>query len=213
MKVVSFSLWGNKPIYNQGAIENAKLLHKIYPEWEAWFYIHPDTDEYVIKSIKSIDNCKVIIDNSKNYGMCLRFKPMLNPDVQVFISRDCDSRINYKEQSAVNYWLKNSNKQFHCMRDNKKYHSYPPVMGGMWGAKRNGIINLNYIYNIITKMDTEKYFDDQNALTSIYNMLKNHFLEHDNNEYFNGIRFPNHKPIEIGNFVGQRIDENNIPIL
>lgn len=213
MKVVSFSLWGNKSIYNQGAIENAKLLHEIYPGWEAWFYIHPDTDEYVIQSIKSIDNCKVIIDDSKAYGMCLRFKPMLNPDVQIFISRDCDSRINYKEQSAVNYWLKNSSKQFHCMRDNKKYHSYPPVMGGMWGAKRNGIINLNYIYNIITKMDTEKYFDDQNALTSIYNILKNHFLEHDNNEYFNGVPFPDHKPIEIGNFVGQRVDENNIPIL
>jgi len=212
MKVVSFSLWGNKPMYNQGAIENAKLLRDIYPGWEAWFYIHSKTDNSVIKIIEEIDNCKIIIDDSKAYGMCLRFQPMLDPDVDVFISRDCDSRINYKEQSAVEYWLNNSKKQFHCMRDNKRYHSYPPVMGGMWGAKRDGIINLSFLYNFIIQRDNQKYFDDQNALTEIYNNLKTHFLEHDDNKYFNGEPFPTHRPIQYGEFVGQRIDENNIAL-
>jgi hypothetical protein len=212
MKIVSFSLWGNKPIYNYGAIENAKLLHKIYPGWEAWFYVNSKTDNNVIETIKAIDNCKIIFDDSKEYGMCLRFKPMLDSNVDIFISRDCDSRINYKEQSAVNYWLNNSNRQFHCMRDNKQYHSSPPVMGGMWGAKRNGIINLSFLYDYINKKDNEKYFDDQKALTKVYNNIKFHFLEHDDNKYFSGVPFPDHDPIQYGEFVGQRIDENNIPL-
>lgn len=212
MKVVSFSLWGNKPIYNQGAIENAKLLRDIYPGWEAWFYIHPKTDNSVIETIRSIDNCKVFLDSDKEYGMFLRFKPMLDNNVNIFISRDCDSRINYKERTAVKHWIDKSNKQFHCMRDNKQYHSFPPVMGGMWGAKRNGLINLSFLYSYIIKRDNEKYFDDQNALTEVYNKIKLHFLEHDDNRYFNGIPFPDHKPIQYGEFIGQRINENNIAL-
>ena len=34
MKYLSFSLWGNLPIYNVGAIRNAELWKTIYPKWE-----------------------------------------------------------------------------------------------------------------------------------------------------------------------------------
>jgi hypothetical protein len=33
MKYISFSLWGDKPIYNVGAIKNAELWKNIYPDW------------------------------------------------------------------------------------------------------------------------------------------------------------------------------------
>ena len=42
MNVLSFSLYGNNPIYTMGCIKNAEL-HKIYfKEWEMWVY-HNDT--------------------------------------------------------------------------------------------------------------------------------------------------------------------------
>ena len=33
-KYISFSLWGDKPIYNEGIIKNYYLKEKIYPSWE-----------------------------------------------------------------------------------------------------------------------------------------------------------------------------------
>jgi len=34
MKYLSFSLWGNSPIYNVGAIKNALLWKEIYSDWQ-----------------------------------------------------------------------------------------------------------------------------------------------------------------------------------
>ena len=38
MKYVSFSLWGNDPFYNVGAIRNAELMPTIYPDWKMVLY-------------------------------------------------------------------------------------------------------------------------------------------------------------------------------
>jgi len=32
-KIISFSLWGDNPIYTQGAIRNAELAKEVYPDW------------------------------------------------------------------------------------------------------------------------------------------------------------------------------------
>ena len=34
MKVISFSLWGNKLMYTIGAIRNADLVKQFYPDFE-----------------------------------------------------------------------------------------------------------------------------------------------------------------------------------
>lgn len=43
MKVITFSLWGNQSLYLIGAIKNATLAQKFYPNFECWFYIHKET--------------------------------------------------------------------------------------------------------------------------------------------------------------------------
>ena len=42
-RVISFSLWGDNPTYTIGAIKNADLALRFYPEFECWFYIHKDS--------------------------------------------------------------------------------------------------------------------------------------------------------------------------
>ena len=42
-RVLTFSLWGDKPIYNVGAIKNAHLAQHFYPNFECWFYVHIET--------------------------------------------------------------------------------------------------------------------------------------------------------------------------
>src|SRR5690606_31258462 len=36
--VIAFSLWGDKPLYNEGAVANARLIPELYPGWTARFY-------------------------------------------------------------------------------------------------------------------------------------------------------------------------------
>ena len=37
MNLITFSLFGDNPLYCQGAVENANIARVIYPEWTARF--------------------------------------------------------------------------------------------------------------------------------------------------------------------------------
>ena len=73
-KVITFSLWGDKPMYNIGAIKNAELAREVYPDFECWFYIHEETVpiETILK-LREIKNTKIII----KYGDLNVCKPMM----------------------------------------------------------------------------------------------------------------------------------------
>lgn len=132
-KIISFCLYGESPIYNRGAVENAKLINEIYPEWKGRFYIEKKVSTKIKNEIK-IHGSEVIefeIQEGMN-PMMTRFLPLEDPEVDVWISRDCDSRISNKEKIAVEEWLA-SGKTFHLMRDS--HNHYYPIMGGMFGIK------------------------------------------------------------------------------
>jgi hypothetical protein len=59
-----------------------------------------------------------------------RYLVMLDPNVDIFISRDIDSVIWQREVDAVDQWLK-SNLTFHLMRDHK-FHSATILAGDNW---------------------------------------------------------------------------------
>ena len=45
MNLITFSLFGDNPLYCQGAVENARLAKEIYPDWTARFYVAQDVPE------------------------------------------------------------------------------------------------------------------------------------------------------------------------
>ena len=198
-KVIAFSVWGDKPDYLVGAEKNAVLAREIYPGWETWFYVEEGT-----KVSLEDKATKVIYYEAEpgTDGAFQRFRPMQDDSVGIFVSRDTDSRLSDREYQAVQEWLA-SDKQFHAMRDHEA-HVWP-VMAGMWGARRDGLINLDFIYRQLSLYKSKTYFDDQKGLASCYNILSNFFMEHDDKGRFNGMPFPKHKPVVYGSFVGQRI--------
>jgi hypothetical protein len=200
-KVISFSVWGTDPDYLVGAVKNAEIASEVYPGWETWFYVEEGTNVNLEDKAS-----KVIYYSSEpgTDGAFQRFRPMEDDSVDVFISRDTDSRLSDREYQAVQVWL-NSDKQFHCMRDHQA-HVWP-VMAGMWGAKREGLINLKYVCNVMRQYKKGNYFDDQKALAYYYNMFAPLFMEHDDALRFKGSPFPSHKAIQLGSFVGQRITQ------
>ena len=51
MRLITFSLFGDNPLYCQGAVENAKIARVIYPEWTPRFYVAQDVPENYIEEI------------------------------------------------------------------------------------------------------------------------------------------------------------------
>lgn len=215
MKIISFSLWGDKPLYNVGAIENIKLAKEYCPDWKCRFYV--DNTVYT-DTLNKIENngAEVVVvqkplggnaDFEKPYrGMFWRFLPADDKDVEAFVSRDCDSRISPRELSAVGEWM-DSDKCFHTMHDHR-YHMCVPILGGMWGAKRGCIDGM--ADKIIAWNDFSKKGVDQDFLGKIiWPLVKDKSINHSSlpNKWAVSSPFPAHKKTFV-EYVGQAFNDN-----
>jgi len=183
-KLITFSLWGDNPKYTVGAIRNAELAERLYPDWTCRFYIGEHTlgaVEYQFLCQKSnVEYVKMPAGMEGWKGMFARFLPASEDDVDVFISRDCDSRLSEREVYAVNEWLA-SPRLIHAMRDHPE-HSVP-ILGGMWGAKRHAIPNMK---ELIDKWNREdRWQTDQEFLRDMIWPQHHHkVMAHDDRNRF-----------------------------
>jgi hypothetical protein len=211
MKYLSFSLWGDKPIYNVGVIKNAELWKKIYPEWQMVVFYDNTTPRETIDRLNEMSVITHDMTSRNIYGMFWRFFAVDLPESEYSIFRDGDSRIGLREKLAVDEWIK-SNKILHVMRDHP-YHRIPcgnnemGILGGMWGIKSKSIPLTNLIESYQYK-SIINYGQDQAFLKYVYNFLKNDMIVHD--EFFSNRPFPIKR--ENGRFIGERIDENENPV-
>jgi hypothetical protein len=179
--IISFSLWGNNPTYNIGAIRNAELAIDFYPGFECWFYIHFESvPKETIDILEKMKHVKIIFKNGElNNEICKprtwRYEAIDNDDVFIMIPRDTDSRFTLREKLAVEEWLK-SDKTFHIMRDHP-HHNFV-ILGGMFGTKK--IKNLENWTNSINNFNqTDCRFYDQDFLRDIiYPLIKNDAIIH-----------------------------------
>lgn len=153
-KIISYSLWGDLPLYTIGAISNAKMAKEIYPGWICRFYTHtPSVPSWVVDELKKHSNVEIVPykDNVGWGGMLYRFYPATEDDVSIMLSRDTDSRLTLREKACVDDWL-NSSKNLHVIRDTCVHQSQ--MMGGLWGT-RNGYLNWikPYIDHLIKQMN------------------------------------------------------------
>ena len=51
-KVISYSLWGDNPIYTHGALRNLEMAKEIYPEWTCRFYLDKNVPEDIVTKLK-----------------------------------------------------------------------------------------------------------------------------------------------------------------
>jgi protein O-GlcNAc transferase len=209
-KVFSFSLWGNEPTYNIGAIKNAEFIKKNFPQFECWFYVHQETVPInTINELKLMDNVKIILKSGNldtEKPMMWRFEAIDDPKVEIMMSRDTDTRIWEREILAVKEWL-TSDKIFHIMRDHP--HHGDVVPGGMFGTKKNSNIPswIDLMKNF--KQNSNRQYDQHFLKDFIYPHIINDSLIHASFH-----KWENHaKPFPISynnefNFVGEYVYYN-----
>lgn len=208
--IVAYSLWGEHPMYWVGALKNIEQVNNYFPDWKCRFYIDKDCNKELIETIKG-DNVEVVLVDSKDsfHGMFWRFWAAEDEDVDIFLSRDCDSRFSNREIKAIEEWL-NSDKDFHIMRDHP-YHTVP-ILGGMWGS-RNGLMRkLELCKRIESWGRYESKGIDQDFLGEvIYPLVKDNSFEHSEFGLNFGGKIKNFPTERIDfEFVGDVFDENDI---
>jgi hypothetical protein len=206
--VIAYSLWGDHPMYWKGALRNIEIVKEKLPNWICRFYIDKNSKKELIETIVG-DNVEVFLVDTVGgfHGMFWRFWAADDPEVNIMLSRDCDSRISDREVAAINQWL-DSDKDFHIMRDHP-YHGVP-ILGGMWGC-RNGILrNIGITEKINSWNKYERKGIDQDFLGQvIYPLVKNYAFVHD--EFFNYDTNKNNFPMKRTNyeFVGEIYNEKD----
>ena len=163
-KIISFSLWGDQPKYTIGAICNTELAKIIYPGWICRFYCGESTPQYIIDQLKNYDNTEVIMmgeDKKYSYAMW-RFLVADDEDVEIFLCRDADSRLSYRERYCVGIF-EDSDYLVHSIRDNINHGA---LLAGMWGMKNNKRTSMkNLIQNFDGNLD---YGQDEVFLRNIF---------------------------------------------
>jgi len=203
MNLISTSLYGENPKYVRGAVANCRLTPVIYPGWQLRIYVeggHPAIPELISEGAEIITMPK----SEGTTGMFWRFLAASDPSAERIICRDLDSRLNVREQAAVNAWIA-SGKKAHIMRDHV-HHQMWQMFGGMWGIKGGVIPDMEALIekhpNKVDRMQ-DAYF----LMGNIYPLIEHDCLEH--GCAFNAVPFPPHT--QYTGFVGQIFEADGTP--
>lgn len=142
-KIVSYSLYNNRPKDTINAVINCMLVSKIYPGWIARFYIDDTVPKPIENLLRTFPHVEVVMmpRHRGNEAMLWRFLPASEAEYDtVMISRDADSWVSSREKICVDRWLEGK-KNFHIIRDHC-YHSQK-IMGGMWGVRNSILPKMN----------------------------------------------------------------------
>ena len=152
--IISFSLFNNLPLLNQGAIQNVILARWVYPQWTCRFYVDKTVSKKVIENLLNEGAQIYFVQGEPLKGFSKSMWRFLVASEPVrFMCRDVDSRVNMKEAWVIDQWCK-SGKQFHRMWDHPTMNR--PMLAGLWGGspsnnnknkQQKSMFNLSELYN------------------------------------------------------------------
>lgn len=213
IKIISFSLWGSNPKYVVGLRRNLELMRDVYPGWKAAVYWGTDIDRRdrakIIDEFIDIWGASTIIGGADWRNMFHRFRVLEDVrDADLFISRDCDSRLTPREAAAVEAWV-DSEYGFHTIHDH--YHHTVPMLGGMWGMKRGAMPEFDeqladWVDNCGSYWQVDQEFLTQRVWPVARHDVLNHTEFHGN--LWPGVGIPMKRNGR--EFIGASYDENDV---
>ena len=133
-QVIAFTLFGSKPRYLRGALQNVLAARDLYPGWTCRFYVDDSVDATFLEVIEA-EGAELVRDTSGDrdlrHLLTRRFDVADDAKVGRFMVRDCDSVVNPREAAAVAQWIE-SGLPFHAMRD--WWTHTDPMLAGLWGG-------------------------------------------------------------------------------
>lgn len=176
-KIISFSISDHNLVNLKYIIKtNIKRAKHFYPDWivrvyhksrltlneECEFECIKNRDKIPYDNTDICDVTKLPIDLKKTWdasyilSKVLRYLPVGDDMVDIFVSRDIVSCIYEREVAAVNEWI-TSGRHFHVMRDHPEH--IRDVIGGLWGFFTNLDRTFSkHMLNIFTDIRVNKWY-------------------------------------------------------
>jgi len=156
-RIISMSLFGKNPVHTWGAIRNAQLTPVFFPGWRLRFYvIDPNTSsneqwmnyrrivpQRIINKLVQLGAEIVYVKPLQGSGEILapefwKYLVIDDLNVQYFLIRDVDSRVNDRDAYLVDLWLRNTSSSntsaaMHCIRDHPM-HAAHAIADGLWAG-------------------------------------------------------------------------------
>ena len=180
--IISFSLWGNNPLYTKGAILNSQFIPVIYPYWTARFYCADNTDKEIIQALKK-NNAQVILVSQSNEiykALFWRYLVLDDPSVERYMIRDIDSLPTCQERTAIDQWIE-SKELFHIIRDH--YSHCTVINAGLFAGIQGALSGFQEMSNLFYFYAQKERTVDQRFLQFfVWPIIKNECLTHD--DYF-----------------------------
>jgi hypothetical protein len=213
-QVISYSLYGQQLKFLVGAIKNAQLAQRFFPGFTVRFYVGKSVPTWCRSTLALFPNVEIIpVDAEENsLARMWRFRAVLDPSVDVVLSRDADARLSYREVLAHQEFL-DSQFDFHIIRDHPTGHGYL-ISAGMFACKNKGMHFFEKLWSEAPLRDT--YMQDQEFLSShIYPQIAGNVLVHD--PYYNyqpsepsKKKMIPRKKINTVCHIGAALDENDV---
>lgn len=178
-KIVSYSLYNDRPKDTINAIINCLLIPAVYPGWVARFYVDDTIPRDVDRILRSFVHVEVINMPRHAAGEAMLWRFLAAEDADIMISRDADSWVSMREKVCVDAWIE-SGKAFHVIRDHC-YHSQK-VMGGMWGV-RGGV--LGDVRDLAATWTANSAYDQGFLADVIYPRVRESMIVHYGHPQFN----------------------------
>lgn len=188
-RVVALSLWGGLPIHLVGALENVRALPDYLPGWECRIYHDDSVPIGVIADLRRLGAETVMMEpgGGPRRGSLWRFLVADDPEVDLFVCRDADSRPNARETAAVREWL-DSGRTFHVMRDHILHTEL--MMAGMWGGRAGFLPPLDAMTRTLVREEDGRFRDQRFLARHVWPLIADHALIHDSAHPGVGTEFP-----------------------
>lgn len=130
--LISYTLFGDNPIYTEGALKNVLIWKDTDFNVDCRVYVGYSVPGYVRHALDMAGAEVIVVDGPEDQTATFWRYGGLNADYDYFMFRDCDSRPYERELYAVRDWLK-SNRSIHIIRDHP-FHGVP-ILAGLFGVK------------------------------------------------------------------------------
>ena len=164
--VISTTLYGGDRRYFRGAIYNARLAKKHFSDWEFRVYHESGIDINLLRELSDEGANVIDVGQTDIIPSAWRFLVYDDRDVNFFISRDLDDRLNSYDSELVKVWIE-SGHPFHLIRSHRGHMN--EILAGLWGGKANYFQDFNMRKELENfYLETRNKDEDQKFLRLVF---------------------------------------------
>jgi hypothetical protein len=166
LKVISYSLFGHKPVYTEMLAMSLAAAPVLFPGWQMRVYVDetvPPAARARLQASGAVLH-EVTADDKKFPATTWRFLALEDELVEIVIFRDADSFLTPREVPCVQEWLE-SGAAVHAIRD--WYTHSELILAGMWGARAAGFRGIRKALEFFVSRPFTPSHGDQHFLRQL----------------------------------------------